>query len=93
MDFDNIWGKARKRFKKHQNRQADTDNADGGDANVSVSNAGGAVAPDGKKSNDHDLGEKPERKQREQLPTDRWSNLFIGLPYEMGNEFTIERIK
>ena len=93
MDFDDIWGKARKRFKKHQNRQADTDSADGGDENVNASNAGGAVAPDGKKSNDHDLGEKPKRKESEQLPTDRWSNLFIGLPFEMGNEFTIERIK
>ncbi len=124
MEFDNIWVKARKRFKKHQNRQPNTDSElekmlsvatqksffriENKDANLSDTissdddgdidtdmdglNSGGTAAFDGK-ANGHDLGEKPKRKQSGQLCSDRWSNLFIGLPFEMGNEFTIEKLK
>lgn len=35
---------------------------------------------------------KSEKKQTGERPTDRWSKLFIGQPFEMGYEFTLDKL-
>jgi hypothetical protein len=36
---------------------------------------------------------KPEKKQTGERPPDRWSKLFIGQPFEMGYEFTLDKFE
>jgi hypothetical protein len=91
-------------FLDTKERGKDTNARKRGSNNLS-SDDDGVIETDYKMSNHEDAGrfkddnidqlpcKKTKKKETGEWPPDRWSKLFIGQPFEMGYEFTLDKIE
>jgi hypothetical protein len=91
-------------FLDTKERGKDTNARKRGSNNLS-SDDDGVIETDYKMSNHEDAGrfkddnidqlpcKKTKKKETGERPPDRWSKLFIGQPFEMGYEFTLDKIE